>query len=179
RAQVDERRLAERVARHARETPDAPAIRAGDETISYAELDARTNALARRLLDEGLRPEEPVAVLVERGADVVLALLGIWKAGGAYLPLDAGHPPQRIAQVLEDAAPRLAVATCELPEGIVAIAPRQDGDAEPVMRATPASLSHVIYTSGSTGTPKGVLVEHRGLPHLAAAHTTDFAVTAS
>ncbi|MBV9774522.1 MAG: amino acid adenylation domain-containing protein, partial [Gemmatimonadetes bacterium] len=162
------RRFAEQVAR----TPDAPAVVDGERTLSYAELDRRSSRLAHALRALGVGPETPVGLCLERDADLLVGTLGIWKAGGAYLPLDPGYPPERLALLLRDAgAPvlvtrsRLAAALPEHPARpllLDADAERITGESDeaPEGAVDPGQLAYVIYTSGSTGRPKGVRVAH-------------------
>ncbi len=176
----------------ARRLPDAPAVLSGAEVVSYGELDERSGRLARALRRRGVGPEIPVGVCLERGPGLLVALLGVLRAGGAFVPLDPAHPAERIGHVLRDSAVPLVVTEESLRERL-AEHPAEllllDGSAEYEVRSTlhteaseddaasgDASLSHsrtfalshsslayVIYTSGSTGTPKGVRVEHRSL----------------
>ncbi|WP_141723298.1 non-ribosomal peptide synthetase, partial [Micromonospora matsumotoense] len=154
-------------------TPDAVAAVSGDESLTYAELNARAERLARVLLARGVKPESVVGVCLPRGMDLLVAVLGVWKAGGAYLPIDPGYPVERVAFVVADAAP-VAVVTSPavqdvLPPGVARLllgdlpggAARS---ARSVVRG--AHPAYVIYTSGSTGQPKGVVVEHRSLANL-------------
>ncbi|MES4903978.1 MULTISPECIES: amino acid adenylation domain-containing protein [unclassified Streptomyces] len=162
--------------------PDAPAVRFGDTTLTYGELNARANQLARHLVALGVGPERLVAVALPRSADTVVALLAVVKAGGAYLPLDPDDPAERLRYTLNDARPVLALVSggrdlSDLDTAIPSVAlddpetaeivGRQSTsdltDAERTAPLTPAHPLYVIYTSGSTGRPKGVLVEHRGL----------------
>jgi amino acid adenylation domain-containing protein/non-ribosomal peptide synthase protein (TIGR01720 family) len=166
--------LPELIARRAAATPDAPALEFRDEALSYAELEMRANALARHLAREGIGSGAIVGVCLERGTELVVSLLGILKAGAAYLPLDPAYPRARLAYMLADAVPSAvlcAAATREaLPEGgcrrldwsdpqflaalaCGAIGPAAEG-------ARPRGLAYLIYTSGSTGQPKGVMLEH-------------------
>ncbi|HEV2847140.1 MAG TPA: amino acid adenylation domain-containing protein, partial [Thermoanaerobaculia bacterium] len=136
-------------------TPDAVAAVAGEESLTYGELEARANRVARRLRDLGVGPEVRVALSLPRSPAGVVALLGILKAGGVYVPLDPSYPPERRAWMLEDSGARVLVDSDWM---------RDEGgleSSEPVERlATPENLAYVIYTSGSTGVPKGVGVEH-------------------
>ncbi|MER8162842.1 amino acid adenylation domain-containing protein, partial [Streptomyces sp. NPDC094472] len=157
----------ERVAR----TPDAVAVVAGGGSLSYRELDARAGRLARLLVDRGVGPECFVAVALPRSVDLVVALLAVWKAGAAYLPLDTEYPADRLAYMLQDAAPALVLTTAELagvlpdvdvpcvlldaPQVVEQLA--RVGAAERSATA-PGTSAYVIYTSGSTGRPKGVVV---------------------
>ncbi|MEV7740099.1 amino acid adenylation domain-containing protein, partial [Streptomyces sp. NPDC088921] len=162
-------------------TPEAPAVVADGLPVSYAELDVRANRLARLLVAEGVGPESVVAVCMERGVDLVVALLGVLKAGGAYLPVDPAYPAERMAFMLEDAAPVVVLTTTRSGPTLPPDTPRITLDAptvtdtldalaadalRPDERAAPTASEHpayVIYTSGSTGRPKGVLVEHRSV----------------
>ena len=162
-------------------SPGAVAVAFGDVELSYRELDERAGRLARVLAGRGVGPESVVAVLMERSAELVVALLAVLRAGGAYLPVDPEYPAQRIAFMLADAAPACVLTTtaaaagvrevCEVPlllvddPGLAAEAGGSAGRAGPVpgrllVREHPA---YVIYTSGSTGIPKGVVVEHSSL----------------
>ncbi|MDJ1156672.1 amino acid adenylation domain-containing protein [Chelatococcus sp. SYSU_G07232] len=159
------------IADHARVRPDAPAVIQGDETVSFAALDAEANRLARHLLALGLAPEMRVGVALERSPAMIVAFLAVLKAGGAFVPVDPGHPAERIAHVLGDAGVtlvlierRLAARLPDLP-GTMLVA--CDGPAPSAMPGTdpdvpvhPDQLAYLIYTSGSTGRPKGVAVAH-------------------
>jgi len=163
-------------------TPDAPAIVHEGTAVTYAELNARANRLARLLAARGVGPESLVAVLLPRSADLVVALLAVLKSGAAYLPLNPEHPDRRIEQLLDDADPALVLlsGTVGLPGGrgradrLVVDGPDcaallrhypeanlTDADRSAPLR--PRNPAYVLYTSGSTGTPKGVVVEHRSL----------------
>ncbi|WP_409462540.1 amino acid adenylation domain-containing protein [Amycolatopsis sp. GA6-003] len=161
--------LPEMFSLQAARTPDAIAIRAEDETLTYAELDRRTDALAHRLRAEGVGPECLVGVCVERSALSVAALLAVLKAGGAYLPLDPENPADRLAFLISDSGAPLVLVHPELrarlPSGDFTVI-ELDGAAPalgplPPSGITPDNLAYVIYTSGSTGRPKGVAVGHR------------------
>ncbi|MFE1313088.1 amino acid adenylation domain-containing protein [Streptomyces sp. NPDC058755] len=157
-------------------TPDAVAVVFEGEELSYAELDARANRLAHLLAGRGVGPESVVAVALERGVDMVVALLAVVKAGGAYLPVDPGYPADRIAVVLEDAAPVVVLTARAFIDVIPAAAPVVVLDAPAVSEelaglpgtalgavVRPAHPAYVIFTSGSTGRPKGVVVAHEGI----------------
>nr|WP_271565816.1 amino acid adenylation domain-containing protein [Bradyrhizobium sp. CCBAU 11386] len=164
--------------------PDAVAVVCEDERLSYGELNARANRLAHHLIAFGVKPDQPVAICLERSPAMVVGVLAILKAGGAYLPLDPAYPSARLRQVLEDAAPRLLlcdasgraalgaealadVGVVDLDMATPAWAERPASDPNPrALGLTSRHLAYVIYTSGSTGTPKGVMVEHRGLVNL-------------
>ncbi|MGY5123617.1 amino acid adenylation domain-containing protein [Streptomyces nigrescens] len=150
-------------------TPAATALVHGDTSLSYAELNARANRLARHLRTFGARPGAVVAVSVPRSVELVVTLLAVLKSGAAYLPLDPDYPAQRLADMLEDAAPVCAVTdhATRLPQDTGMPLVVLDGldlagylPVNPGRALTPAHPAYVIYTSGSTGRPKGVVVSH-------------------
>ncbi|MGW9434271.1 amino acid adenylation domain-containing protein, partial [Streptomyces decoyicus] len=150
-------------------TPGATALIHGDTSLSYADLNARANRLARHLQTLGARPGAVVAVSVPRSVELVVALLAVLKAGAAYLPLDPDHPAERLTGMLDDAAPVCAVTDRpgRLPDGTRTPLLALDGldlsaypAIDPGRPLTPAHPAYVIYTSGSTGRPKGVVVSH-------------------
>ncbi|RSM89583.1 non-ribosomal peptide synthetase [Kibdelosporangium aridum] len=164
---VPERTLAQGFAEQVARTPDAPAVIFEDTALSYLELDRRAEELARRLRARGVRPGQFVAVAVPRSAELMVALLGVLKAGAAYLPLDTDYPAERIAFMLSDSGARLVVTLpgIDLPAGpervlVTADEPVSDVVAQEAGLDDPAYL---IYTSGSTGRPKGVVVTHRAI----------------
>ncbi|MBW8480960.1 non-ribosomal peptide synthetase [Actinomadura parmotrematis] len=163
--------------RQADATPDATAVVAGTERLTFAELDERAARLAAVLAAEGAGPERIVALALPRTADLVVALFAVLKTGAAYLPLDLDHPAARLRATVEDAAPVCAVvsggAGLGVPSVDVAARAADIAAAAPHPRTAPGAgrLAYVIYTSGSTGRPKGVLVEHRGLAAMLAHHT--------
>jgi amino acid adenylation domain-containing protein/non-ribosomal peptide synthase protein (TIGR01720 family) len=137
-------------------TPDATAVVAEEEAISYAELDQRSNRLAHVLRAKGVGPEVLVGVSLERSVEMVVALYGILKAGGAYVPIDPAYPAERRQFMRRDAALDIVLDR----EAVRAA----DGPATPLVRTVePETLAYLIYTSGSTGTPKGALNTHVGL----------------
>ncbi|MYV91659.1 non-ribosomal peptide synthetase, partial [Streptomyces sp. SID1034] len=138
-----------------RRTPTATAVVFEDTEISYEELNTRANRLAHHLIDHGVGPEAIVALALPRSADLVVAILGVLKAGGAYLPIDLDHPQDRIDGLLSDARPVLTLH--ELPD----LAARPSSN--PETPTHPSDPAYVIYTSGSTGKPKGVVAEHAAL----------------
>ncbi len=147
-------------------TPDAPAVVSGGTTLTYAELEARANAIAARLAGMGACPEEQVAILLDRSADVVIAILGVLKSGAAYVPLDPLQPRARLAAMLEVSGARLAITSeehaAQLPPEVLALRIDGAGSSERLpKRVRPDNLAYVLFTSGSTGVPKGVMVEHR------------------
>src|SRR5215468_1926656 len=170
-------------------TPDAVAVVFAGEQLSYGELDARANQLAHHLRALGVGAESVVGVCLERSLELVVALLGILKAGGGYLPLDPGYPRERLAFMLSDAGAAVLISATGLRDRVDAPGVRRvelDGAAAAIAahpKSAPAdvvgphNLAYVIYTSGSTGTPKGVAVTHGGIPNLAAAQIDRFAIT--
>ncbi|WP_112264135.1 non-ribosomal peptide synthase/polyketide synthase [Lentzea terrae] len=153
--------------RQAVRTPDETALVCGAERHTFAELDARANRLAHRLIAEGARPETLVAVRLPRTADFVVAVLAVFKTGAAYLPIDRDLPAERVELLLRDAEPVIVL------DSVGDLDSRPDN--APDVEIDPASTAYVIYTSGSTGTPKGVAVEHRNLTNLVVNHREYFA----
>ena len=159
-------------------TPEAIAVVLDGRTVTYRELDRRANRLARHLRGLGVRPGQPVGLCMERSIEMIVALVGVLKAGAAYAPFDLMAPPERLAFMLRDA--RVGVLLTQ--ERMLARLPRQgvraicldaeppDVAAEPDRRlpeeGTGSSLAYIMYTSGSTGEPKGVAVPHRGVVRL-------------
>ncbi|WXK34589.1 amino acid adenylation domain-containing protein (plasmid) [Mycetohabitans rhizoxinica] len=153
-------------------TPDARALVAEGQTLSYAQLNARANRLAHQLIELGVKPEARVAICVERSPAMIIGLLAILKAGGAYVPLDPAYPSERLVHILADAASAIVIAdaTGRAVLGDATLASRtvldpntllELADTNPwVPEITARHLAYVIYTSGSTGMPKGVMVEH-------------------
>ncbi|GGR89683.1 hypothetical protein GCM10010252_30740 [Streptomyces aureoverticillatus] len=162
--------------------PDRVAVVRGEQELTYRELDARANRLARLLTARGVGPDSVVGLALPRSADQVVTVLAILKAGGCYLPLDPDYPAERLAFMLRDAAPLLVVTDTEVAAGLsdtdcphlVLDEPRTEAalarqSAEPVTTTThPDQLAYVMYTSGSTGVPKGVGVTQRGVVRLMA-----------
>lgn len=153
-------------------TPDAPALRSGAVTVSYAALNERANRLAWELRARGVAPKQRVAICVERSVEMVVAMLGVLKAGGAYVPIDLAYPQARLSAMLEDADARLLLCQGHLRDRLPPFAgevidldaPRADRPAHnPPLLGGPDSLAYLVFTSGSTGRPKGVLTTHRGV----------------
>ncbi|WP_441245335.1 amino acid adenylation domain-containing protein [Kitasatospora sp. McL0602] len=165
----------ELVARQAARTPDRVAVVDGRVELSYAELDARANRLAHFLRGEGVGPDKVVGICLRRGADLVVALLAVWRAGGAYVPLDPDQPFARLDWIVKDTGAALvltedAVAGVFAKAGVRAVTAaelREQTTARPTSapgaELAPADAAYVIYTSGSTGTPKGVVVTQAGI----------------
>ncbi|QES47604.1 non-ribosomal peptide synthetase [Streptomyces venezuelae] len=184
--QTEAPRLAlDRVDEQIRRAPDAVAVSGGGRSLTYAGLDAAATALARRLRAAGIGPESLVGVCLGRSVDLAVALLGVWRAGAAYLPLDPAHPRARREFTIADAGVEWVVADATgqaalagLPVGVIPLdggpeaAPGTDVPA--AVRPGPDSLAYVIYTSGSTGQPKGVEITHANAAWLFAAADRHF-----
>ncbi|MFI5753628.1 amino acid adenylation domain-containing protein [Streptomyces sp. NPDC051569] len=145
-------------------------VTASGRTLTYAELDEQSNRVARALRAEGVGPNDRVALMMERGPRLPVALLGILKSGGAYVPVDPGHPAGRVDFLLRDSRAKLVIVDDGDPAGLPpdVAARRMDnlltGSGAPIEPvATSRDLAYVIYTSGSTGHPKGVMVEHHSV----------------
>ncbi|HEU0055156.1 MAG TPA: AMP-binding protein, partial [Longimicrobium sp.] len=172
----------------ARRTPDAVALISGNLSLTYAELNARANRLARRLVALGAAPEAIVALALERSPEMVIALLAVNKAGAAFLPVDPAYPAERRRWMLEHSAAPLVLTTsalaADLPETRAAVVAldeiaaeiegEDDGDLS--VDVDVENAAYVIFTSGSTGRPKGVVVPHRGIENLAAEQREAFGV---
>ncbi|MER5436373.1 amino acid adenylation domain-containing protein [Streptomyces sp. NPDC002588] len=151
--------------------PDRTAVSgAAGETLTYAELDERSNRVARALRAEGVGPDDRVAVMMERGPQLPVALLGTLKSGGAYVPVDPGYPAERVRHLLRDSRAKVVIVDDGAPAGppgdarVRRVGELLSGSGAPVEPlATSRDLAYVIYTSGSTGQPKGVMVEHRSV----------------
>lgn len=163
--------------------PHATAVVQGTASLSYAELDARANGMAQILSQMGVGPDQLVAICAERSLAMTVAVLAVWKAGGAYLPIDPSYPTDRQRYMLQDSRPAVLLVQSQWVDALGSVLPEGtrvvDMDAA-LHAATPAvskpleqgasakGLAYVIYTSGSTGLPKGVMLEHRGLCNLVA-----------
>jgi amino acid adenylation domain-containing protein len=155
----------------ARRHPERSALSSGDRTVTFGELDRRANRLARLLIDHGAVPNHPVAIVMDRSVEQVVAVLAVLKAGAAHLCLNPDQPPARMAAQLEHAGPEILLTTSshagDLPAFSGAVLQvDQAGDAAdtaPPVHVGLDDLAYLIYTSGSTGTPKGVAVTHRSL----------------
>ncbi|MGQ0679411.1 MAG: non-ribosomal peptide synthetase, partial [Actinomycetota bacterium] len=172
-----------------RQSPYNPALRFGDITLTYSELNRRANRMAHALVGRGVGTESIVALALPRSPQLVVSILAVLKAGGAYLPIDPEYPPQRISYMLEDAVPSLLIANSSSknylagdqstptlvlddPRFVAALDTCPETDPDDQRRASPLTPEHpayVIYTSGSTGTPKGVMVRHFGVSSLSRA----------
>ncbi|MEU4621976.1 amino acid adenylation domain-containing protein [Actinoplanes sp. NPDC023801] len=170
--------------------PEATAVVFGDVTLTYRELNHRANQLAHHLIGTGVGPEDVVALALPRSVELIVAMLGVVKAGAAYLPIDTGYPMDRMRFMIEDAKPAYVITlrstAARLPAGAPLLvlddpATRQElttnpawtrdpGDAHRLRPLDPAHPAYVIYTSGSTGTPKGVVMPHRGITNFITVH---------
>ncbi|MFY9809355.1 MAG: condensation domain-containing protein, partial [Pseudonocardiaceae bacterium] len=188
--------LAELFAEQVARTPDATAVVAGEVELSYAELDARANRLARLLIDVGVGPEEFVALVLPRSVEMIVAVMAVAKAGGGFVPVDVDYPADRIGFIFADVQPVVVVTTSTVAKRLPAVAGmarvvldhteavtalaghsgRVVSDADRISPLMVAHPAYVIYTSGSTGRPKGVVVTHSGLASFAAAEIARYAV---
>ncbi|GAA5644434.1 non-ribosomal peptide synthetase [Vibrio proteolyticus] len=161
-------------ARQVLEQPQAIALKHGSQTLSYQQLDQRSNQLAHCLLEQGISPDTPVAVLMERGTDMLVAMIAVLKAGGAFLPLDPDYPKERLSFMLADSQAKVVLTQAALTPlateltaiptiATDALSLEQWPASTPDTTVLPQQLAYLIYTSGSTGTPKGVAVDHLGL----------------
>ncbi|MFF3736457.1 amino acid adenylation domain-containing protein [Streptomyces sp. NPDC002566] len=149
--------------------PDRAAVRSADASVTFADLAAWVAGLAGALRDRGVRRGDHVGVCLERGVDLVAALLAVWSAGAAYVPLDPRYPGERIAFMIQDSGLRLVVAADDRPTRLAdvdVITPVASGSAAEPVPVTPADAAYVIYTSGSTGVPKGVIATRGGVASL-------------
>ena len=161
----------------ARETPDAIALSFEGQSLTYAALDEAADRLAAELRNAGIGPNDLVGVRMERSPEMTVALLGVLKSGGAYVPVDPGYPAERTRHILENARPRVLLTQAHLQRSAPGLAPLEltlDQDREQVTRFASSGdspprvvslddLAYVIYTSGSTGLPKGAMNAHRGV----------------
>ncbi|MFI6473593.1 amino acid adenylation domain-containing protein [Streptomyces sp. NPDC050516] len=162
--------LIERFEDQVRLRPGQLAVRSDDERLDYASLDRRANRLAHALIARGVRTDQLIGLHTGRSAELVVGVLGILKAGAAYLPLDPGLPAGRLAHLVADAAPALVLSDASAPpdgwQSLPAVEAEGLGDAPPRVPVAPDDLAYVIYTSGSTGRPKGVAVTHSNVVNL-------------
>ncbi|CAG0933459.1 partial surfactin family lipopeptide synthetase A, partial [Thermoflexales bacterium] len=170
-------------------TPEAVAVVFAVQQLRYGELNQRANQLAHHLRKQGVGPGAYVGLCVERSLDMVVGLLGILKAGGAYIPLDPGYPAERLAYMLQNAAPAILLTQAHLRDRLPQANTRllcldadwpaiaQESCANPISGATPAHPLYVIYTSGSTGLPKGSVVYQRGFVNLLDWFVREFELT--
>ncbi len=169
-------------------TPDATALVYDNQSLSYAELNTRANRLAHQLIELGVQPDARVAICMERSPAMIVGLLAVLKAGGAYIPLDPAYPSERLTHALTDATPIILLADAAgraaLDAATLATLTVLDPNRLPesaltnpqVFGLSPHHLAYIIYTSGSTGTPKGVMIEHQSVVNLAHAQAAYFEV---
>lgn len=189
--EVSDRSISAQFELQARRSSRRPALIHGTREVSYLELNRRANRLGRALLDAGVRPNDRVAICLERGPDMVAAVLGVLKAGAGYVPLDPAHPAQRIEEMINDSAPSVVLTQSSLTELIGSppcrvvcldenedrLAGFADDDLEGVDHDV-ADVLYVIYTSGSTGRPKGVAMSRAAASNLLAWHGESMPVAA-
>ncbi|WTG79236.1 amino acid adenylation domain-containing protein [Streptomyces sp. NBC_01563] len=180
------------------ESPERTAVVFGEESVTYSDLNHRANRLAHLLINQGVGPEQTVALALPRSVDMVVAVLAVMKAGAAYLPVDANYPADRVAFMLDDAQPIRVLTTSttaqqlplnstpqillDTPHTAAALAECRDSNPTNTDRTHPlhpGNTAYVIYTSGSTGRPKGVMVTHTGIHSLVTAEIEQFAVDAT
>jgi amino acid adenylation domain-containing protein len=172
----------------AQRTPDAPAASFAGQQLTYAQLDRRANQLAQHLCHLGVRPESVIALCMPRSLEMIIAILGVLKAGAAYLPIDPSAPPERIAFMLQDMRVPIMLSHSSLEEQLPSHASRvifmdldwpqiaRRSEDAPVVNVRPQNTAYVIYTSGSTGQPKGVMISHESACSLAESHRHMFGV---
>jgi amino acid adenylation domain-containing protein len=182
------RSVHELVLKQAERAPDTIAVVANGQPLTYGELARRANQLASSLRSSGVGPDVPVALFMQRSAELSVAALGVLIAGGAYVPLDPSYPANRLSMLLEDSVARLVITQSSLADKIPAGSWKKlvldyglsDGVAESAASLEPANcdnLAYIIFTSGSTGRPKGVQVTHANLLNLISWHQRQFGVT--
>ncbi|MEO8898571.1 MAG: amino acid adenylation domain-containing protein [Candidatus Dormibacter sp.] len=169
-----ERCVHELITDQAHRTPDAVAVTNGSERLTYRQLDEQAGRLATYIRERGVGPDVTVGVCLERSFDLVVALLGVLKAGGAFVPLEPDQPRDRLAHMIGDAEPRVILTAARVQGSLpptTASVVRLDTERDAWMAraslittdGTPSNLAYVLFTSGSTGTPKGVMIEHRSI----------------
>jgi amino acid adenylation domain-containing protein len=166
--------------------PDSIAATYQQQQLTYQELNDRSNRWANLLIEQGIEPETPIAVFSDRHLDFLTAILAIFKAGGAYLPLSPTQPAERTRQILAQSEVKLILSDRSIPNDTPAqiltftdLDSRAAASGNPIDRSTPDSLAYIIYTSGSTGTPKGAMLEHRGMLNHLLAKVTDLHLTSA
>jgi len=174
-------------------TPETIAVTHNGRSLTYAELNRAANRLARMLKEKGIGPDQLVGICLQRSLDMVIAVLGALKAGGAYMPLDPNYPAERLVHMLEDARPRVVLSENGVQEALPStstevillssvreelLAQGEEEDlSEAESGAAPSNLLYVIYTSGSTGTPKGTAMPHRSMTNLIEWHRETLCAT--
>ncbi|KAF9271332.1 hypothetical protein BGZ68_003801, partial [Mortierella alpina] len=175
----------------AERTPEAIAVVHGDESLTYDQLNARSNRLAHHLISIGVKPDTRVAICVKRSLSMIVGIMAILKAGGAYVPLDPLYTSERLLTILDDTAPTCVVADSVGMKALgekaqCSMATVDPNGVEPYAVSNPLvsiltsrHLAYVIYTSGTTGKPKGVMVEHQGVVSLVTSRQTYLAMSPS
>jgi amino acid adenylation domain-containing protein len=177
---------------HAERIPGQEAVRYTGQSLTYKELNKRANGLARVLEDAGIHSDEPVGILMHRCPMMVVSILAVWKANGAYIPIETGYPLQRLKGILEDSDSKVLITesryvTSQLENAYNGHIVRLDALAGKITRESEQNpgwpldmnhLSYIIYTSGSTGKPKGAMVEHIGMMNHISAKIDDLEITA-
>ncbi|MEC1453457.1 amino acid adenylation domain-containing protein, partial [Bacillus haynesii] len=170
----------------AKRIPDHTAVVFEDQKLTYRQLNEKANQVARLLREKGVKPDTLVGIMMERSSDMITAILGVLKAGGAYLPIDPEYPLERMRYMAFDSQVKVIVSDVPLAKGLTAesielihmdderIAEQDRSDIDNVNQS--GDLAYVIYTSGSTGKPKGVMIEHQSLINLCRWHQSCFEV---
>ncbi|TGV00016.1 non-ribosomal peptide synthetase, partial [Mesorhizobium sp. M00.F.Ca.ET.186.01.1.1] len=178
-------------ARQVEQHPDKAAVSLGAASLSYRELEQAANKLARYLQKRGATREQPVGIYIERSLDMVIAMLAVLKAEGAYVPLDASIPLQRLQQIQEDAGVNVMISTSDLLadgklgcQSIVLLDQewseiKQESSSPLSAAIEPSQTAYIIFTSGSTGKPKGVMVPHRALSNFLLSMSSQPGMTAA
>ncbi|MHA6486325.1 amino acid adenylation domain-containing protein [Bacillus cabrialesii] len=170
--QYEEQTISQLFEQQAARTPKASALVIGDKTLTYQELDEWSNGIAHTLRSRGVKPDTPVGIMMPRSFSMVAAILGVWKAGGCYVPIDPEYPSERKRYILSDSGTKLLMTVNEADwradddfEGeILTVQDAKAYDKSPLPQVSSAHhLAYIIYTSGTTGRPKGVMVEHKGI----------------
>ncbi|KAF9349301.1 hypothetical protein BGX34_001876, partial [Mortierella sp. NVP85] len=180
-------------------TPQAIALVLNGQSLTYTELNGRANRLAHHLIELGVKPDGPVAICVERSFAMIVGVLAVLKAGGAYVPLDPSYPKERLAYILEDTAPTVALADSvglttlgeasqhlqhqKESASMTMVDPNvhllSSAENPKALGLTSRHLAYIVYTSGSTGKPKGVMIEHQGVVNFALSRINDYGLDAS
>ncbi|MEM9266978.1 MAG: non-ribosomal peptide synthetase, partial [Cyanobacteria bacterium P01_F01_bin.13] len=173
------------------QVPSQIALVYKDQQLTYAELNAKANQVAHCLIAQGIKPDMPVGICCERSLEMIIALLAVLKAGGAYLPLDPGYPQERLEYIMTDAQVDIVLTQSPLKSKLLGIPkhilcldtdPRildNDNQTEPKVDVEPHHLAYIIYTSGSTGKPKGVMIEHQAVAHYVQATIAQYDITSA
>ncbi|WP_426982596.1 amino acid adenylation domain-containing protein [Bacillus cabrialesii] len=170
--QYEEQTISQLFEQQAARTPKASALVIGDKTLTYQELDEWSNGIAHTLRSRGIKSDTPIGIMMPRSFSMIAAILGVWKAGGCYVPIDPEYPSERKRYILSDSGTKLLLTVNEADwradddfEGeILTVQDAEAYDKSPVPQVSSAHhLAYIIYTSGTTGRPKGVMVEHKGI----------------